>query len=154
METTLAGILIITLAALAEGAQSDSRFARMLQIPNSPEVVVITEGDFEGRSSGSYALRIYRGNSRKYPLDDFVTGTIQPRRGAIERVLVDSVGGNNAIEIIVVIRSVGTGGYMSADAFRYQAKSLVWLASVSGLDKRADPLVALRDKTKRQKTIP
>ena len=154
MEPPLAAILMMALAALAHGAESSSRFARMLHVPNSPEVIVITEGEFEGRSGGSYELRIYSGSSRKYPLDDFVTGTIRPRRGTIERVLVDSVKGGNAIEIIVVIRSAGTGGYLSADAFRYRAKSLLLVASVSGLDKRADPLAALRDKAKREKSSP
>jgi hypothetical protein len=153
METPLAGILMMALAAFVDGAESGSRFARMLHIPNSPEVVVITEGDFEGRSGGSYALRIYGGSSRKYPLDDFVIGTIRPRRGTVERVLVDSVG-DGSIEIVVVIRSVGTGGYLSADAFRYRAKSLTWVGSVAGLDKRADPLAALRGKAKREKTTP
>jgi hypothetical protein len=151
MKTTLAGILMMAMAAFAHGAESTSRFARMLHVPNSREVVVITEGDFEGRSGGSYSLRIYGGSSRKYPLDDFVAGTIRPRSGAIERVLVDSVGGN-AIEMIVVMRSAGTGGYLSADAFRYRAKSLTWVASVAGLDKGADPLVALRNKSKGEKT--
>lgn len=153
LETALGGILIIALAALVDGAESESRFARMVHIPNSTEIVVITEGDFEGRSSGSYSLRVYGGSSRKYPLDDFVAGTIRPRKGAVERVLVDTVD-HNAIEIVVVVRSVGTGGYLSADAFRYRAKSLVWVASVKDLDKRADPLVALRDKSKRGKTSP
>ena len=148
---TLVGMLLMALAALAEGAETNSRFARMLQIPNSPEVVVITEGDFEGRSGGSYALRIYAGASRKYPLDDFVIGTIWPRRGAIERVLVDSMDGGG-IEIVVVIRSAGSGGHLSADAFRYRGKSLNWVSSVANLDKRADPLVALREKSKREKT--
>ena len=97
----------------------------------------------------SYSLRIYGGLARKYPLDDFIAGTVRPRKGVIERVLVDAVD-HNAIEIVVVIRSVGTGGYLSADSFRYRAKSLVWVASVADLDKRADPLVALREKSKQQ----
>jgi hypothetical protein len=152
MQTTLAGILMMALPALAEGAETSSRFVRMLHVPNSPEVIVITEGEFEGRSGGSYALRIYGGSSQKYPLDDFVTGTIRPRDGAIERIKVDSIGSGNQVEIIVVIRSVGTGGYLSADAFRYRAKSLVLVASVAGLDKRADPTVALRETSQGEKS--
>ena len=71
---------------------------------------------------------------------------IRPRQGVIERVSLERVDGD-AIEIMVVIRSVGTGGYLSADAFQYRARSLVWIASVSGLDKGADPSVALREKS-------
>jgi hypothetical protein len=143
-------MLMMAMAALAEGAETNARFARMIQIPNSPEVVVITEGDFEGRGGGSYAVRIYGGASRKYPLDDFVIGTIRPRRGAIERVLVDSLDGGG-VEIVVVIRSPGSSGHRSADAFRYRGRSLVWVSSVANLDTRADPLVALREKSKREK---
>ena len=150
MKTTLAGIFVMVLVATAYAGESESRFARMFEIANLPQVIVITEGDFEGRSSGSYAVRIYGGSSHKYPLDDFVTGTIRPRQGKIERVSVERVD-EDAIEIMVVIRSVGTGGYLSADAFRYRAKSLIWVASVAGLDKRADPLVALREKSQRGK---
>jgi len=150
----MVAIALLTMAKILDAAESHVRFNRTLQVPNSSEVVVVSEGDFEPRSSGSYALRIYSGSSRKYPLDDFVAGTILPRSGAIERVLVDSIGGGDAIEIVVVIRSVGSGGHLSADAFRYRAKTLIWVGSVSGLDKRADPLAALRDKAKREKTSP
>jgi hypothetical protein len=153
MKTMLAGSFVMALVvATAYAAESESRFARIFEIANSPEVVVITEGDFEGRSSGSYAVRIYGGSSQKYSLDDFVTGTIRPRDGAIERVKVDSIGRGNEIEIIVVMRSVGTGGYLSADAFRYGAKSLVLVASVAGLDKRADPTAALRETSQGEKS--
>lgn len=86
------------------------------------------------------------GASHKDALDDFVTGTIRPRQGMIERVSLERVDGD-AIEIIVVIRSVGTGGYLSADAFRYRARSLICVASVTGLEKGADPSVPLREKS-------
>ena len=66
MKTTLAGIFVTVLVATAYAGESESRFARMFEIANSPEVVVITEGDFEARSGGSYALRIYGDASHKY----------------------------------------------------------------------------------------
>jgi len=43
---------------------------------------------------------------------------------------------------------VGSGGYVLADAFRYKSRSLQIIASVSDLDKGADPLKALREKFK------
>lgn len=59
METRLAGIFMMALAATAHARESEFPFVRMFEIANLAQVVVITEGDFEGRSSGSYALRIY-----------------------------------------------------------------------------------------------
>jgi hypothetical protein len=53
--------------------------------------------------------------------------------------------GDDNTEIIVVIRSVGSGGYLSADAFRFRG-SLEWVVSVSDLEKEGDPIQALRDK--------
>ncbi len=134
------------LAALAYGAERNSRFAKRFKIPGSSEVVVVAEGDFEPRSAGSYALRVYGGSSKKFPTDDFVAGLIRPRNGTVEAVRFDDIDGDDRPEILVLIRSVGSGGYLSADAFRYRARSLEWVASVSGLDKVADPVQALRSK--------
>jgi PliI/PliC-like inhibitor of I-type lysozyme len=47
-----------------------------------------------------------------------------------------------------MIRSVGSGGYVSADAFRYRNRSLELIGSVSDFDKQADPVKILRDKLK------
>jgi hypothetical protein len=63
-------------------------------------------------------------------------------------VRFDTVDGDDQPEIVVITRSVGSGGYLSADAFRYQAGSLEWILSVLDLDKGADPILGLRDKIK------
>jgi len=146
MKKMITAALVCLVAAVAYGAAWNLRFAKTFQIPGSPEVVVVAEGDFESRSIGSYALRVYGGTSTKYPLDDFVTGVIRPRNGTIETVRFDSIDGDDRLEIVVVIRSAGSGGYVSADAFRYYAGLLESVVSVSGLDKIADPIRALRDK--------
>ena len=111
-------------------------------------MLVIAEGDFEPQSIGSYALRIYGGSSKEFPTDDFIVGLIRPRNGTIEAVRFDDIDGDDRAEIVVIIRSVGSGGYLSADAFRYRARSLEWVVSVAALDKAADPIRALRDKFK------
>jgi len=147
MTRTIAACLwAVSVAALGYGAEPHLRFAKMLQIPGSWEVVAVAEGDFEPRSIGSYALRVYEGTSTKFPLDNFVAGVIRPRNGTIEAVRFDSVDGDDRPEIVVIIRSVGSGGYLSADAFRYRNGMLEFSASVSDLDKTADPIQALRDK--------
>ena len=145
---------VVFLAALACGAELDLRFAEKFQMPSSPEVVVVAEGDFEPRSIGSYALRVYGGASKNSPTDDFVAGVIWSRKGIIEAVRFDDIDGDDKPEIVVITRSVGSGRYLSADAFRYRAKSLEWVVSASDLDKRANPIRALRDKVRAQKNGP
>src|ERR1051325_4773816 len=137
---------ICFLTAVAYGAQANSRFARKFQMPGSSEVVVVAEGDFEPRSVGSYALTVYGGRSKKFPTDDFVTGIVRSRKGTVENVRFEDVDGDGKRDIIVIIRSAGSGGFLSADAFRYRPGSLEAIATVANLDKNTDPVQALRAK--------
>ena len=148
MRRIIATLWIVFFSALADGGETNLRFAKWFQFPGRPEVVTVTEGDFEPRSIGSYALRVYGGAAKKFPTDDFVAGVIRPRNGTIESVKFASVTGAEVPEIVVITRSVGSGGYLSADAFRYRDRALEWLVTVSDLDKAADPIRALRDKFK------
>jgi hypothetical protein len=144
MKTMLIASFGVVLAgALAYGGERDLRFAKMFPIPSLSEWIAVAEGDFEPRSIGSYAVRLYRGGS-KGPMDDFVAGTIRPRNGTVEAVRFDDIDGDGGAEIVVIVRVVGSGGYLSADAFRYRAGSLELVGSVSDLDKEADPISALR----------
>ena len=145
-KTIVVSVWFIMLAAFYVGAQPNLRFAKWFHIPGGSEVVVVAEGEFEPRSVGSYALRVYGGAAKKFPTDDFIVGVIRPRNGIIEAVRFESVDGDDRREIVVIMRAVGSGGYVSADAFRYRKGSLEWVASVADLDKRLDPIQALRDK--------
>jgi hypothetical protein len=127
----------------------DDHFARQYPLENG-KAVVVAEGDLEPRSIGSYSVRLYAGANNEHPTDDFVTGIIRPRDGTIEKVLLKDITGDGKKEIIVVTRSVGTGDYLSADAFAIGVKSLTLKASVEALPKDADPITALEKKLKRQ----
>lgn len=131
---------------LAHGSEGNPRFVKKIQIPDSAEVLVVAEGDFEPRSIGSYALRVYGGASKQFPVDEFFVGLVRPRNGMVEAVKFADIDGDDRPEIVVIIRSVGSGGYLSADAFRYRTRSLEFIGSVSDLGKGADPIRALRDK--------
>lgn len=135
----IAGCLMASPAPAAPGAE---RHVESLRLPTG-QVVVVAEGDLEPRSVGSYSLRLYSGRNPEFPLDDFVTGVIRPRDGSIARVLLADLDGDQDPEIVVVMRSAGSGGYLSVDAFRFGASSLAWLASLSGLAPDADPISAL-----------
>ncbi|MNZ89914.1 hypothetical protein D3C78_1088560 [compost metagenome] len=109
-------------------------------------MVIVAEGQFEPRSVGSYSVRIYAGANPRFPYDDFIAGTVRPRAGAVEKVLFADVNGDRSPEILVIIRSAGTGGYLSADAFHFQGSTLSLVESVAGLAKDADPIRALEAK--------
>jgi len=135
MQRIIIASVIFSLMGLAQGSERGLRFVGKFHIPGSPEVVVVAEGDFGG-------------TSKQFPLDDFVAGVVWPRNGIVEAVRFADIDGDDRSEIVVITRAVGSGGYLSADAFRYRARSLEWVVSVTALDKAADPIRALRDKFK------
>ena len=139
---------VLVSAHLLFGAQSEQRFVQLFQFPGTLESLVIAEGDLEPRSVGSYAVRVYEAHSEKFATDEFIAGIVRPRNGIIEAVRFDDIDGDNRPEIVVVIRAVGSGGYLSADGFRFRNRLLEWMGSVADLDKTADPVLALREKLK------
>ncbi|MCG6891031.1 MAG: hypothetical protein LJE92_15715 [Gammaproteobacteria bacterium] len=122
-----------------------ARFVRKLVLPNQL-VAVIAEGDWEARSIGSYSVRLYTTRAAAAPDDTtFYTAAIsRPRDGTVEQVLLAPLAQAEPPSLIVVIRSAGSGGYLSADAFDFTEKTIVLRRSVTGLTARADPLIALQ----------
>jgi hypothetical protein len=140
------------IADVAMGASDSSRVVLHGAIPETPSIAVVAEGDLEPRSVGSYGLRLYAGSDPRFPYDRFVAGTIKARDGVVEKLTFVDLDGNDSYEIIVVIRSVGTGSYLSADAYNFDGSALMHLASVSGLAKDADPIAALRNRVEEQQS--
>ena len=134
--------LILTVEPLAA---NDSR-SRAIQLPGQSTRVVVDEGEREPRSIGSYCLRIYSGRNPEYPYDEFLTGMILARDGTLEKILVPELDQDGRPEIVIIIRSVGSGGYLSADAFSFDGSELRLLGQVSGLAADADPVQALQQR--------
>jgi hypothetical protein len=110
-------------------------------------LIVVTEGRLEPRSIGSYAVRVYGppANPRaKY--DGFIAGIVRRRDGAVSKLVFSDVDGDARPDIVVIVRSAGTGGYVSADAFRVRGKIISLVGSVKGLAPDADPVAALKQK--------
>jgi len=126
-------------------ATGAARFVQKLPLPNQL-VAVIAEGDWEARSIGSYSIRLYTTRSAAAPDDTtFYTAAItRPRDGTVEQVLLAPLVQHEPPNLIVVIRSAGSGGYLSADAFDFTENAIVLRSSVTGLAARADPLLALQ----------
>ncbi len=143
MHLSCLGILFAASSALA--SDEPARIVRNV-LPGTSTVVIVAEGQLEPRSAGSYSVRIYAGANPRFPYDDFIAGIVRPRNGVVENVLFSDVDGDGSPEIVVVTRSAGTGGYLSADALRLHGTSLSLVESVAGLAKDADPIRSLEAK--------
>ena len=131
-------------------AEPTGYFVEKLALP-SGQTAVVAEGDFEARSIGSYSVRIYSRQSGQ-PDDDttfFSSGVIRARDGTVEKVFLAELGNDDPPSLVVAIRTAGSGGYLSADAFTIGKTAVVLRASVSGLPANADPVVALKSTLQR-----
>lgn len=104
---------------------------------------VADEGEGEGRSIGSYALRLYKAGDPSFPYDVFLAGAVRPRDGTLESLKFADIDGDGAPEILVTARSAGSGSYLAVDAFRFQKGALALAASKTGLAADADPVAAV-----------
>jgi hypothetical protein len=138
--------MVFLLATSAHAAAQD-RFVAKLTHPTG-KTVVVAEGDFEARSIGSFSVRLYEAAAAPDQTTFFTSGLVHARDGAIENVILANVDGDQQPEIVVIVRSVGTGNYLSAQAFAVAKDKLIFRAAVEGLAADADPVPALRKSRK------
>ena len=142
---TMALLVSVTLHA-----RESDRFITKVKLP-SGQTAVIAEEDFEARSIGSFSVRLYDAAPTEDETTFFTAGLIRARDGSIETVLLADVDGDKRPEIIVNVRSVGTGSYLSAHAFAFDKQRLALRAAVEGLPPEADPVAALRKSIRKGK---
>ena len=153
MRRLFVALVCVVFANIGVAADSD-RYVKLVPLPTG-QVAVVAEGDMEARSIGSYSVRIYSNADSKYSTDDYICGLVQPRDGTVEDVKFADVNHDKSKELIVTIRCVGTGQYLSADAFSFKGKRLTRVGSVSDLPKDADCVAALEKAIlKKQDIIP
>ena len=124
--------------------QAGLRFMRKLALPGQ-RTLVVAEAELEARSTGSYSVRLYS-TAQSLPGDDstfFVAGLVRARDGVLDQVALVELDPGGPPSLVVVIRSVGSGGYLSADVFSVAERSLALRTSVAGLAPTADPVAAL-----------
>jgi hypothetical protein len=144
--------LLVSIALLASGtlnAADSERFIAKVKLP-SGQTAVVAEGDFEARSIGSFSIRLYDAAPAGDKTTFFRAGIVRPRDGTVERVMLADVDGDRRPEIIVLVRSAGTGGYLSAHAFAFDKQSLIFRAAVEGLPPDADPSAALQNSARKK----
>jgi hypothetical protein len=135
--------VIVLLLTTSVHATAQDRFVTKLALPTG-ETVVVAEGDFEARSTGSFSVRLYEAAAAPDETTFFTSGLIRSRDGVVEKVILADVDGDKQQEIVVIVRSVGTGSYLSAHAFATTGGELIFRAAVEGLAADADPVAALR----------
>jgi len=139
----MARALFAALCLVASCAQA-AEPARFLsqQALSSGERVTVAEGDFEVGSVGSYSVRLYSAAKEMR----FSSGLILPRDGRIEQVMVSDIDADGEDEVIVVLRSAGSGSDRSAQTFDVSDGQVAPFVSLTDLAPDADLMAALRDK--------
>ena len=110
----------------------------------SGQTAVVAEGEFETCSIGSYSVRLYQAAPDTDRTTFFQDGIVVARNGDIARVVLTDIEGKGHEDIVVIVRSVGTGSYLSARAIAYDQHNLSLIAQVEDLPANSDPLAALR----------
>ena len=122
----------------------ENRFIKSIHVSTNL-CLVISEGEKEWRSQGSYTVRLHDWvDDKRLPAGAFYSGLVRPRDGTLENVFLIDVDGDGKKDVIVTIRVVGTGAYQSADAFKIQGEELTLLAHVQDLLPTANVVTALK----------
>ena len=147
----LAGFAILPVLGTMS-VHASERFVQKLAI--APGLVaVVSEGDLEARSIGSYAVRVYFDSAASSENDTtfYTAGLIRAREGAVVSIAPLQVAWRKYPLLLVVIQSVGTGGYISADALSVGRREIRLLANVANLGPDQDPAKVLLRKLARKK---
>ena len=106
--------------------------------------VVVEESALEPRSIGSYSIRLYDLTTPDFPTDNFVSGIVRARDGTVQSIEKADINKDGEKDLVVLIRSAGSGGYLQAEAFRFGGGEVEVIASVLDLDPKAKYLEKLK----------
>jgi len=137
----LLALILMTSSTLY--AAEPEQFITKKKMP-SGQTVVVAEGKFEARSIGSFSVRLYDAAPAEDETTFFSAGQIRARDGAIEKVVLTDVSGDSHPEVVIIVRSAGSGAYLSAHAFTVDQQTLKFCSEVSNLPPKSDPIAALR----------
>lgn len=140
-------ILIAASCALATCAFAgeSERFVGQARLPDG-QTVVVAEGDLEARSVGSYSVRLYEAADVPNATSTLRSGIVVPRMGVVERLLLTDADSDGETEVVVITRSVGTGGDRSARVFDVAEGIVDPLITIDDLAADADVLAVLRER--------
>lgn len=136
-------LALLPLVLAPMGAQEPARFVTRLKLP-SGQTVLVAEGESEARSTGSFTVKLYEPAPPEDETTFFASGLVRSRDGVVEKALLEDLDGDAKPEVIVTVRSVGSGSYLSAHAFSIKKNHLVFRGCVESLPVDANPVEALR----------
>ena len=140
-------LFVLALCFIASAQGAEVRYVKKIRI-SKELTAVVAEGDFEPRSIGSFTVRLYRADDdeakRGLDSDDFAGGILIERDGQIEKVELLDLDGDSTNELIISVRSAGSGGYLSGFAVGFRGKRVAVLAQDLGMLKDADVASELR----------
>jgi hypothetical protein len=136
----------LLLLAVSVQAQAPERFVSKIALPTG-QTAVVAEGDLEARSIGSFSVRLYAKAEPPDATTFFTSGLVRPRDGTVEKIELADVDGDGSQEIVVIARSAGSGGYLSAQAFAVAGDQVNFRVEVNDLPANADAIEALRKAT-------
>ena len=142
MRINLIRFLATSCLLLPIGLHAQGVFQESLAL-NSELLVLVSENPLEPRSVGSYTVNAYAVDIPEQPYDRFIAGLVLPRDGFVEKIKIVDLNSDGDKELVVIIRSAGTGGYLSADAFDINRDGLTFLKKATGLAADANPVSAL-----------
>jgi len=138
--------LLVPVALVAANPSGETRWVSKRLNPEV--VVVVAEGDLEPRSIGTVSVRAYRADAeaerKGFDLDAYVGGALCQREGVVESVSSADIDGDGRPELIVAMRSAGSGGWRSGVALKVRESRVEVVARVDDLPAGADVVRALR----------
>jgi len=128
------------LTSPARAQDLNDGFSQGMNLPTKQSIVV-SEGTDEAKSMGSYAIRLYAAPGPSgLRFENFQDGKIVKRDGSLKKVELADIDGDGNPEVIVIIQSAGSGGYIDAEAWKVDKNKLMLLSTVGGMKPNINPV--------------
>lgn len=152
--TLLCALLTLALSNAMAAPPAGDGHALIVRKLASGQTAVVAEGELEARSTGSYSVRLYQAAPDTDRTTFYQDGVVVARNGTVEKVVLTDIEGKGGEDLVVIVRSAGTGGALSARAFAYDQTNLSLIAQVDDLPAGADAVGALRQSIRAQGFVP
>nr|WP_232370060.1 PliI family lysozyme inhibitor of I-type lysozyme [Xenorhabdus lircayensis] len=146
-------IVIPTLITLLLSTPAIARDGKLIHLPDK-RFAVISVGDLESSSIGSYSIAIFKDKE----LIEFETGAVFSRDGSVfednhkPRITFADINGDGSKELIVYKLTAGSGNYLEVDALKITDRNVKLLTRINTNSKH-DPVKLLRALCKRGQCV-
>ncbi|ECW0470424.1 TPA: hypothetical protein R4G84_002914 [Salmonella enterica subsp. enterica serovar Mississippi] len=128
------GLVLACISTIVH-ADSGCHSVKKVSLPGQAVIVVVSNGELEACSAGSYVVRSYS-TQDALPGDDttfYISGVVHARNGMLEDVFIADLGTKVHNAVIVTNRSVGSGSYINAQAYLVDKQSVRLLADTDDM---------------------